>query len=73
VAELMQGHDPEECDVLDSIPDHRRVGAAPGIHLDQSDEKPGPVQKHLDPRETKQANGALTAQHELLGEIVIEQ
>src|SRR6185503_5013571 len=61
--EFVHRHDDEDRQVLEHVPDERRVGAGTAADLEDGDEQPAPVDEDGDALELEEPGGAGTAQH----------
>jgi hypothetical protein len=64
VAVLMKHHNEKQCQILQCVPGKRRIAFRPTADFKRRHQKPGPVQKQINPGETKQMNRSLaTGRH----------
>ena len=56
VAELVKHHNQKQRKVLQKVPGERRIGPRPAIDFIRRHQKPGPMQKQVDPGEAEQTH-----------------
>jgi len=59
MAEFVQQHDRKQRQILGHVPAKRCVSTIPGIDLENRNDKPRPMQKHVNSGKTEQADRTL--------------
>jgi hypothetical protein len=55
----MEQHNKEQHQILNHVPGDRGISSGSGVDFEHCYQKPGPVQKHINARETEQADRSL--------------